>query len=139
MKYDKRIQKYNETLDKYFGFNELKEEQKIIIDKIIHYQRDVCAVLCTGFGKSVCFQLPPLITNKISIVISPLISLMTDQQLLMNNIGIKSCCINSTCIDKLKLLNRIMNEEFNIVFITPESIENNEHFFREMSKKKNYV
>lgn len=70
---------YNKILNKYFGILQIKDEQKEILDCIIKENRDCLAVLSTGYGKSICFQLPYFLLNKIIIVISPLISLMQDQ------------------------------------------------------------
>lgn len=128
-KFTRRIIDYNKVLKKYFGYDALKGEQEIIVDKIVKFKRDVCAVLCTGFGKSICYQLPALITNKCSIVVSPLISLMADQQFKLEKIGINSCCINSTCKNKKIVMNDVINGKYNIVYITPESVECYESFF----------
>ena len=62
------MNEYNKILKKYFGYSSLKEEQYTVIDNIINKKRDVCAILATGFGKSVCYQLPVLISKKSVIV-----------------------------------------------------------------------
>ena len=72
--------KYTKALKEYFGFDSFRDHQLKIIKAIIEYDRDVCVIMFTGAGKSLCYQYPAVYTNKISLVISPLISLMNDQQ-----------------------------------------------------------
>ncbi|ARF09083.1 DEAD/SNF2-like helicase [Catovirus CTV1] len=120
---DKKLLEYNKILKEYFGYDSLKQEQYEIIDKVINKKKDVMALLSTGFGKSLCFQLPFLITGKCVIVISPLISLMKDQQSQMEKIGIPVCVLNNTnknkTGDKLEILNGVSK----IIYITPEYLE----------------
>ncbi len=128
-----RIKGYNKTLKKYFKLDKLKYEQKIIIDKVVHYKRDVCAVLCTGFGKSITYQLPALITGKTTIIVSPLISLMNDQQLRLESMNIKSCCINSVSKKKISEIKELaIKGEYRTVYITPESVAVSKDFFVDM-------
>ncbi len=68
----------NDILKKYFGYDKLKDKQEEIINNILD-KRDTIGILATGYGKSICYQLPFLITKKSVLVISPLISLMEDQ------------------------------------------------------------
>ena len=60
---------YNAILKKYYGYDTLKTEQFKIIETILDKKRDVCAILATGFGKSICYQLPVLISKKSVVVI----------------------------------------------------------------------
>ena len=64
----KRREYYELVLKKYFNYDKLKDKQYKIIDYIVKKKRDVCAILATGFGKSLCYQLPFLITKKSVIV-----------------------------------------------------------------------
>jgi len=74
-----RYIKVKKILKDTFTYDNFKPHQYRIIDKIIE-TKDVLAVMPTGYGKSLCFQLPPLLTDEVAIVISPLIALMKDQK-----------------------------------------------------------
>lgn len=69
------------VLSKFFGHEHFKPLQWEIISAIIEKKRDVCGIMATGFGKSLCFQFPAVYLNAVTFVISPLISLMEDQVL----------------------------------------------------------
>jgi Werner syndrome ATP-dependent helicase len=90
----------------------------------INKGEDVIAILPTGYGKSLCFQIPPLMSKKLAIVISPLIALMKDQKLGLDNLGIDSCCYNSSLSesDKYELEEQLLNGKFSLMYITPESL-----------------
>jgi ATP-dependent DNA helicase RecQ len=77
------------------GISALKPKQKRVLRYILDHNRDVFALLPTGYGKSLCYTIPHLISGKNVIVISPLISLMKDQHDNLNTKGIKSVCFNS--------------------------------------------
>ena len=84
-----------ENLKKYFGFDTFRQGQREIIEKILE-GKDVLGVLPTGGGKSICYQLPALMTEGVTLVISPLISLMKDQVDALREDGIKASFINSS-------------------------------------------
>jgi ATP-dependent DNA helicase RecQ len=119
----KRYKKIKKILKKKFGYDNFRKHQYKIIDTILD-EKDVTAVLPTGYGKSLCFQLPALYTKEPSIVISPLIALMKDQKMSMEDKGIKACCYNSTVSNKTELEIDILNGEYSIIYITPESVIN---------------
>ena len=85
----------NSIVKKYFKFKELKVEQKEVIENILN-KRDTIALLPTGFGKSVCFQIPAIYFDGITIVISPLIALMKDQVESLKDKEIEAEYINSS-------------------------------------------
>jgi len=111
-------------LKKYFGYSDFREGQLEIIEQILH-QRDCLAILPTGGGKSICFQIPGLIFPGICLVISPLISLMKDQVDTLNSKGIKSCYISSL-LSKTELNNNyelLKLNKFKFVYIAPERLK----------------
>ena len=113
---------YEEILLEYFGFEEFRDNQREIIKTIINYKRDVCATMFTGAGKSMCYQFPAVYLEKTVIVVSPLISLMNDQMMKMNELNIPSICLNSTVTGKALEQQRILNGAYRIVYTTPEYI-----------------
>ncbi|UZP02980.1 DNA helicase RecQ [Clostridium botulinum] len=120
-------------LKKYYGYSTLRRGQYEIISSILN-GRDTFCLMPTGAGKSICYQIPALIFNGITIVISPLISLMKDQVDNLVESGIKAAYINSTqSIDEIKniLLEASINE-YKIIYIAPERLESN--IFRNMIK-----
>jgi RecQ family ATP-dependent DNA helicase len=123
----KRYDKLKKLLRDKFNHIYFKKRQYEIINNIINGY-DVCAILPTGYGKSLTFQIPSLYLDKPTIVVSPLISLMDDQRLNLDKLGIKSCCFNSTVSNKTKLKNEILNNEYKIIYITPEAISSNKEF-----------
>lgn len=77
----------NDLLKQYFGYDEFRPGQKEIIQKVID-QENVLGIMPTGSGKSICYQLPSLLLDGITVVVSPLISLMKDQVDAANQLGI---------------------------------------------------
>lgn len=116
-----------EILEKYFGYKEFRKGQEDIINSILN-KKDIIAIMPTGGGKSLCYQIPALILDGITIVISPLISLMKDQVDTLNSINIKSTYINSSLSDnEIKdILTGINNKEYKIIYIAPERLDNYE-------------
>ena len=85
----------NETLKVYFGYDTFRDGQEDIINAILS-GRDVLAIMPTGAGKSICYQVPALMMSGITMVISPLISLMQDQVKALNEAGVHAAYINSS-------------------------------------------
>ena len=112
------------VLEKYYGYKTFRRGQEDIIDKIIKGE-DVLAIMPTGGGKSICYQIPALILEGITIVISPLISLMKDQVDTLKDMGIKGALINSTLstIEENEVINNLENGEIKIIYIAPERLE----------------
>lgn len=126
---EKRKEKYLKVLNKYFGYSSFRSNQFEIIDAIVHEKRDVLTILPTGSGKSLCFQLPALITKKTAIVVSPLIALMEDQKISMEQADVPCCCLNSSEKNKGQLIKEILNNKYRLVYITPEYMEHAEDLF----------
>lgn len=126
---------YKNTLKKHFGYEDFRDKQFDIIKSIIEDKRDVCAIMFTGAGKSLCYQFPAVYSEKVSIVISPLISLMDDQILKLKELNISATCLNSTVINKNMVKNMVLNGTFLIVYTTPEYFVTQEEFVTELSEK----
>ena len=88
------MDKYD-ILKKYFGYPDFREGQELLIDSILN-GKDVLGIMPTGAGKSICYQVPALLLSGITLVISPLISLMKDQVQALNQAGINASYINSS-------------------------------------------
>ena len=111
------------TLKKYFGYDAFRPLQKEIIERVLD-KKDCLVLMPTGGGKSLCFQLPALLQEGTTIVVSPLISLMKDQVDALLGNGIRSAFINSTCTQG-EIANVIMeakNGTLKIVYVTPERL-----------------
>ena len=123
------MNKIFEILNKYYGYNLFRKGQYEIISNILR-GRDSFCILPTGAGKSICYQIPALMFNGITIVISPLISLMKDQVDNLNSNGINARYINST--QKLEVSDEIIElckkGEVKLLYIAPEKLEN--EFFK---------
>lgn len=111
-------------LKKYYGYEKFRPGQLKIILSILN-KRDVFCIMPTGSGKSVCYQIPALIMTGITIVISPLISLMKDQVDGLKDNGIKAIYINST--QSMEEISEILKDaslgEYKLIYITPERLE----------------
>lgn len=117
-------QKIFYALKKYYGFDTLRRGQFEIINNILNGIDTFC-LMPTGAGKSICYQIPAIIFQGITIVISPLISLMKDQVDNLVGIGIKAAYINSTqSMDEIKnILIEASIGEYKIIYISPERLE----------------
>ena len=129
-------EKITNNLKKYFGFDSFRKGQREIIEKILE-GRDVLGVLPTGGGKSICYQLPALMKDGLTLVISPLISLMKDQVDALREDGIDASFINSsldfeTYIDTL---NDVRKGKIKLLYISPERLDN--EFFRDFLRDIN--
>lgn len=129
-------EKITSNLKKYFGFDSFRKGQREIIEKILE-GRDVLGVLPTGGGKSICYQLPALMKDGLTLVISPLISLMKDQVDALREDGIDASFINSsldfeTYIDTL---NDVRKGKIKLLYISPERLDN--EFFRDFLRDIN--
>jgi RecQ family ATP-dependent DNA helicase len=128
-----RYRKVLKLLRKTYGYDGFRPKQYRIINRVIK-GKDVCAILPTGYGKSICFQMPALYIGKPAVIISPLISLMDDQRIILNDLGITSCCYNSQVSNRFALRKEILNGDYQFVYITPEAIIKMQDFLIEMSE-----
>ena len=112
-----------EALKSYFGYQEFRHSQEEIIDEILAH-RDVLGVMPTGGGKSICYQLPALLMPGITIVISPLISLMKDQVGALKAAGIPGAFINGalTPSQTETVIQRAENHAYKLIYVAPERL-----------------
>ena len=112
-----------EMLKVYFGYDTFKEGQERIINSIMAGQ-DALAIMPTGAGKSLCYQLPALMLPGISIIISPLISLMQDQVKALNEAGISAVFINSSLSDSQisQTLSAAAQGTYKMIYVAPERL-----------------
>lgn len=96
-----------DTLRKHFGHRQFRPMQWNIIHGVMREGRDQCVVMATGYGKSLCYQFPPVATGKTALVISPLIALMEDQVLALRVAGVHACLLGSAQADKADTYNDI--------------------------------
>lgn len=118
------MDKAAEFLKKYYGYDNFRDGQREIIDNILS-GRDVLAIMPTGGGKSLCYQIPAMIMDGTALVVSPLISLMKDQVDTLQQIGIPAAFINSSLT--LPELRRIVYEaesgRYKLLYVAPERLE----------------
>ncbi|MCE9654060.1 DNA helicase RecQ [Clostridium celatum] len=125
-----------DVLNKYYGYNSFRKGQYEIINNILR-GRDSFCIMPTGGGKSICYQVPAILFKGVTIVISPLISLMKDQVDNLNESGINAEYINSS--QSLEAIDVIMDKCFTgkvkLLYIAPERLEN--EFFKRKLRKLN--
>ena len=116
-----------DVLHKYYGYTSFRKGQENIITSIIN-KEDVLAIMPTGGGKSICYQVPALCLDGITIVISPLISLMKDQVDALKTMGVRARLINSSLSNSeySEVLEEIENDECKIIYIAPERLDSME-------------
>lgn len=110
-------------LKQYFGYDDFREGQEVLIDSILS-GRDTFGIMPTGAGKSLCFQIPALIMEGITLVVSPLISLMKDQVGALNQAGIHAAYLNSslTTNQYYKALKLAGEGRYPIIYVAPERL-----------------
>ncbi|WP_018248542.1 DNA helicase RecQ [Orenia marismortui] len=118
-------------LEEYFGYDSFRPGQERIIKNILK-KENTLGIMPTGGGKSICFQIPALCFSGVTIVISPLISLMKDQIDSLNTLGIPSTFINSS-LDWMEIEERIemsRRGEYKLLYIAPERLNNDDFLWK---------
>ncbi len=110
-------------LKKYFGYDSFRGEQKNIIETLIHGQ-DALVLMPTGGGKSLCFQIPSIIRRGTGVIVSPLISLMQDQVISLQENGIKAAYLNSSLgLKESRLIEeQLAAGELDLIYVAPERL-----------------
>ncbi|PQJ31658.1 DNA helicase RecQ [Nonlabens arenilitoris] len=114
----------HELLKKHFGYDSFRPLQEQIIDDVLAHQ-DLMVVMPTGGGKSMCFQLPSLMLDRITLVISPLIALMKDQVDSLRANGITAGYFNSSQVgtEQQEMLQLLKENQLKLLYVAPESIQ----------------
>ena len=112
-----------EVLSRYFGYTQFRGAQEELIDAVLS-GRDVLGVMPTGGGKSLCYQIPALLLPGITLVISPLISLMQDQVLTLKSVGVPAAYLNSSLsLEQQSLVLRNLRQgRYKILYAAPERL-----------------
>ena len=113
----------HQILKQFFGYDEFRQGQELLIDSILS-GKDTLGIMPTGAGKSLCYQIPALLMEGITLVISPLISLMKDQVGALNQAGIHAAYLNSslTTGQYLKALAYAREGRYPIIYVAPERL-----------------
>ena len=111
------------VLQTYFGYADFREGQDEIISALLN-QQDVLGIMPTGAGKSLCYQIPALLLEGLTVVISPLISLMKDQVTALNQVGIPAAFLNSslTSSQQQRVLDNARNNQYKLIYVAPEQL-----------------
>ena len=117
------LNKASELLKSVFGYDEFRPLQKEVVDNILN-GHDSLVIMPTGGGKSLCYQLPALIFHGLTVVVSPLISLMMDQVDQLSALGIPAVVLNSTISyqEYQNNVQRIQNGEVKLLYLAPETL-----------------
>jgi ATP-dependent DNA helicase RecQ len=115
-----------EILQSTFGYHDFREGQREIIDAVLS-QQDVFAVMPTGSGKSMCYQLPPLVDGGLTLVVSPLLALMRDQVKDLQRLGIAAASLNSmtTRSESDEIWQSLESRQLRLLFVSPERLNMN--------------
>lgn len=119
----------HEVLENYYGYKEFRPGQEQVIESVLK-GNDVLTIMATGSGKSICYQVPAMILEGVTIVISPLISLMKDQVDALKDMGIPCAYINSSLstVAFNEVLQGIKEGKYKILYIAPERLDSNEFY-----------
>ncbi|MEO6850909.1 MAG: RecQ family ATP-dependent DNA helicase, partial [Mucilaginibacter sp.] len=112
-----------QALQKYFGYSEFRHQQEAIIQHVLNGQ-DVLTLMPTGGGKSLCYQLPAVLMDGLTIVISPLIALMKDQVDSLNVNGIPAAFLNSSQSpdEQQRITDQLKNNQIKLLYLAPERL-----------------
>ena len=130
------LEEAEHLLKKYYGYRSFKPIQQKAIESILN-GHDTFVVMPTGGGKSLCYQIPALMLDGLTLVISPLISLMKDQVDQLSRLGISAACMNSM-LDEAQyqaLRQKLMNGEITILYVAPERLRSGD-FLSVLRKQK---
>ncbi|TDQ18455.1 ATP-dependent DNA helicase RecQ [Algoriphagus boseongensis] len=133
-------EKVKEDLKKIFGFSQFRGNQEPIVDNLLN-QRNTFVIMPTGAGKSLCYQLPAVVSEGTAIVISPLIALMKNQVDQLNAVGVNAHFLNSTLTksEATKVKNEVIKGKTKLLYVAPESLTKEENIAFLKSAKLSFV
>jgi ATP-dependent DNA helicase RecQ len=113
----------NAILRRYWGYHEFRPKQENVIRSLLA-GHDTCVVMPTGGGKSLCYQLPAVISGKTAVVVSPLIALMQDQAVQLAQMGIPAAVINSSqsSAERRVVMEKAVRGEYRLLYLSPERL-----------------
>ncbi|TKR68005.1 hypothetical protein L596_024059 [Steinernema carpocapsae] len=130
--------KAESLLKKYFGYDAFRPTQWEIISRALNGQ-DLVIVMSTGYGKSVCYQMPPIVKNALTVVISPLISLMEDQVANLKTCGIAAEYVSGDKGNYSEIWNMVKANEIRLLYLTPEMVTTSTEFMSKLSKYVSFI
>ena len=112
-----------EALRRYWGYHEFRPKQENVIRRLLA-AHDTCVVMPTGGGKSLCYQLPAVISGKTAVVVSPLIALMQDQAAQLAQMGIPAAAINSfqSSAERRQVMEKAARGQYRLLYLSPEKL-----------------
>lgn len=121
-------EKVKADLKKIFGFSQFRGNQELIMDNLLN-KRNTFVIMPTGAGKSLCYQLPAVVSEGTAIVISPLIALMKNQVDQLNAVGVNAHFLNSTLTksEATKVKNEVLKKNTKLLYVAPESLTKEEN------------
>src|SRR5207302_754217 len=111
------------ALERYWGYSSFRPLQARIVQSLLG-GNDTCVVMPTGGGKSLCYQLPALVSNKTAVVISPLIALMQDQAVQLGEMGIPAAVLNSSIAwsAQADIIAKAAQGAYRLLYLSPEPL-----------------
>lgn len=118
------MQEELKVLKEVFGYSGFRGEQELIIEHVLRKKKDCLALMPTGAGKSLCFQLPALVMNRLTVVVSPLIALMKDQVDALRLLGIGCAAYHSNLTDqeKREIPELLKKRKLQLLYLSPERL-----------------
>lgn len=118
------MQDARQVLERVYGYEQFRDGQKLIIEHLIE-RKDTVGIMPTGGGKSICYQVPALLQHGLTLVISPLISLMKDQVDALTSLGVEAAYINSSqdTAEVNRILRRAQAGEIKLLYVAPERLD----------------
>ena len=133
----KKLKIAREKLNNIFGYNKFRKNQFEIIRRVLNHENCV-VIMPTGSGKSLCYQIPALVFDNMAVVISPLISLMKNQVMQLDELGVKAEVLNSSLTREKynEVVERIRSRDVEILYLAPETLII--PFIKEILKEANF-